>query len=475
MHTFYRYLAILVVGLAICSRTPSPAEEAATPAKPEAASIEDVFKATDEYARELLAAPPEGLNKGDVAMAFGWIYLNAVLGEPAYDKAAEYYEIAREEGMIEAGTMLGALHLNADVFGLGDVDVDRALAYYEESAGAGSAEANLVLGNLHYNGDHGLIMDPSKGGQYLVTAALRGSEAAIERLAPRLGQAGFPADEAELVNEALAAETEERDRRFVEATNKVIDLLEARLEEKGLDVGELDFENLDPAVIAGMSPEERTAYWAKVDKTIEDTCKAIVDRETDPKIAGDSALIIGVLYHLGILHGYTPEKAKYFMEYALERKVPEAPVALGEYYINILADDDAKAGERDVQRGLGYLNTAADAGSVDALRLLGVLYADGAEGLEKDAEKSERYLLRAAKYGDPQALELLEPVFERARAWEAANPGQKSPLPTGPDAIVDPELAKATADRRKELEAVYEKINAEIELRTEEVLGAPAK
>lgn len=470
MHKLYRYAAMLAIGATLLLFQASALSEESAQT-PEALDIKDVFAAADAYAEELLVTPPETLTKGDVAMAFGWIYLNGVLGEPAYDKAAAYYEKAREEGMIEAGTMLGALYLNADVFGLGAVDVDKALGYYEEAASSGSAEANLVLGNLHYDGEHGLLMNPGKGGDYLVAAALRGNEAAIERLTPRLGQAGFPKTAEEMVDEKLSAQTEANDEHFVAATTKVIELLQKRLEEKGLPVGELDFDNVDIAAIAGMTPEEQTAYWAKLDQATEDACKAILAEESDPKAAGDASLIMGVLYYLDLLNGHTPERAKHFLEYALERDIPEARVALGEFYIK-LTDDEASA-PRDVAKGLEYLNAAADDGSVDALRLLGVIYADGTEGIEPDAEKSEKLLLQAAKHGDKQALEMLEPVFEKAREWEAANPGQKSPLPTSADGIVDPELAKVAADRRKELEATYERVNAEIERRTKEAMAEP--
>lgn len=456
-------LSALVAVLALIAA--APAEETAAPAA-ESTPVAKAFAAADEYAAELLAGPPEGLTRGDVAMAFGWIYMNSVLGEPAFDKAAEYYGIARDEGVVDADTTLGALYMNAEIFGLGANDVDKALGHYEQAAAAGSADANLALGLIHYDGQNGMVMDPMKGGAYLVVAARHGNPVAIDYLTPRLGQAGFPATAGELVDEALAAETARREDHFVDATTRVIELLDKRLNERGIDVGKLEFDGME-AALAGMSPEERAAYWEKVDKATDEACAALLADQADSGKAGDAALVIGVLHHLGLLHGHTPEKARHYMEVALEHNVPEARVALGEYYLNMLGEEGEDYPDRDVAKGLEYLNAAADAGSVDALRLLGVLYTDGAEGVAADAEKAEKYLLAAAKHGDRQALEMLEPVFEKAREWEKANPGKQSPIPTGAEAVVDAELAKATDQRRGELEAVANLVNQEIERRTQ--------
>lgn len=471
------FLAVMALGALLTLQATARSEETPAPTPPAPAPADDMSKAfdiADAYAGELMDAPPEGLTKGDVAMAFGWVYLNGVLGKPDYDEAVHYYEIALEEGMPEAGTTLGAMHLNADVFGIGDSSVDNALSYYEEAAGLGSADANFVLGRLHYDGEHGLMMNPGKGGRYLVEAARRGNEQAIARLTPRLGQAGFPATPEELVDDKLAEARHAREEHFEESAAKIIELLEHKLTEAGVNVGALNFDGSQPH-FAGMTAEEQEAYWHTVDKATEDAIKGIIENQPDERAAGDAALIVGVLQHLGLLHGHGQDKALEYMTYALERKVPEARVALGEYYLDILpphADNpEHKAPERDVEKGLEYLNAAAADDSVDAYRLLGMLYADGVEGVAPDAEKSREFLLKAAKHGDQEALDMLEPVFEEARAWEQANPGKKSPLPTGADGLVDEELAKKAAERRKELGALAEKINNEIDNHIHAALG----
>ncbi|MCC8189882.1 MAG: hypothetical protein LIP77_04475 [Planctomycetes bacterium] len=427
-----------------------------------------IFRAADEYAEVLMQEPPAGLDRGEIAMAFGWIYLNGMLGEPSLDKAEQYLEMALNAGLPEAGVVLGAIFLEE---GAGR-DIPRAVQYYQRAAEGGSVDAHRTLGLLYTDGEAGLTADPVRGREHLLEAARRGSDAALARLAPELGRNGLPERAEEIIDPELAAVARARANQVPRATAIVFDLLEKRLGEMESVLATVD--PMDPyAALSRLRPEEQEAYWELLETAVVQACREVIASQPDRAAAGDAALIIGVLNHLGLVYGATSERALEYMELAEDHGVLEAMVTLGDLYLGLTpAEDQAPAVEVDVVKGLAYLERAAIAGSPDALRLLGLVYAEGLAGVEPDDDRAEEYFLAAARHGDAVALARLEPLFERTTAWLEANPGETADRPGGADMAVDPDLRQAAERRSERLGDTARMVNAEIARRTREAMMA---
>lgn len=450
----FAVLAVLLPRPAVCADASSPREQ--------------VYEAADQYAKSLIENPPDDLGRGEIAAAFGWIYLNNMLGGSSEARAIPFLETALAEGLPEAGVILGAIHLKqVDVPGH-ERNAEAGIASLEQAATGGSIDACRLLGVLYSDGDAGIEVDEEKGRRYLLEAARRGSDSAIQRITPLLGQHDIPASIDEVVVPELVEEAQERSNRIVSATARVFDLLEKRLGELELSI-ETSEPELPLAELSQMSPEEQAMYWEKLSQAIDAACIDIVSGQPDDKSSGDAALVIGVLHHLGFLYGSEPAKAREFMEYALKRGVIESRVTLGELCLDLTLQKNNLA-QRDVAKGLEHLTIASDADCVDAQRLLGLLYEEGAEDIEPDADKAREYYLKAARHGDAMALERLKPMFDEAKTWEEEHPGEKSKLPTGPEAVIVPELAEAAQKRQQELADISEMVNRELDARIKQVM-----
>ncbi len=460
------------VVLLICFLPPVRAAEAPadSPSEPRLA----IAAAADGYADELLDQPPEGLTRADIAMAFGWIHLFDMLGAGQPAKAEPYLQAALDLGLPEAGVVLASMYLGKEEFG-GARDLPRAIAYYERAASLGSVDAERQLAFIYLDGLEDIPADPALGRRHLVEAARRGSEQALRRLEPLSAEAAAwekanPGQKADVPSSLdgipdpeLAKAARERSVQLSEATARVFDLLEKRLAE--LEIGIKD--SAGPG--GAMAAEKRAELMALLKKTVEESARALIARQPDDKSAGEAALVVGVFHYMGVFHGVDPAKAREYMELALAKGVPEARVTLGELFLGF-ALDPASDFERDPARGLELLNAAAEVGSVDAFRLLGAIYAEGMAGIAADPAKSEQYFLAAARHGDAEALERLKPAFEKAAAWEAEHPGEKSPFPSSPEAVVDPALAGAAERRSREIAQVAEMVNTELNQRILEVM-----
>lgn len=410
---------------------------------------EAVVAAADAYAAELMAEPPADLTKGEVGLAFGWIFLHDMLGKTSLEKAVGYLEIALDNGVPEAGVVLGAIFMGNEDAGGHERDVPRALAYYHKAADGGSVDALRMLGILYEEGAEGLEADPARARGYLREAARRGSETAIGMLEPHLGTDGLPATADELPVEELVLEARERSGRVATATARVFDLLKERLAELELSIREGN-----DLGIADMSNEERMELWRKLEETTRDGSWEVVNSQPDDRKKGDAALIMGIFHHIGLFHGVDLNQAEEFMEYALAKGIPEAKVTLGELYLGVAVpgEDDVN---RDVEKGLELLRQAVGEGTVDAMRLLGMVYDEGVDGVEADKEKAREYFLMAARHGDEEALERL---------------GDDAP-----EGIVDEALAAKVRARNEELSGMAEVVNGEMERRLTEVLDAHMK
>lgn len=434
-----------------------------------------VAAAAELYAGELLDNPPEDLNRAEIAMAFGWIHLFDMLGAGEPMRAEPYLQAALDQGLAEAGVVLGSMYLGREEYG-GAKDLPRAVGYFERAAALGSVDAERQLAVIYLDGLEDIPADPARGRRHLVAAARRGSELALRRLEPLVQAAAerekenpgqepdLPASLEGIPDPALANEARERSTRLSEATAKVFDLLEKRLAE--MELGIRGGADRDGAV----AEEKRAELLGLLRKTVDESAKELIASQPDDKSAGEVALVIGVFHYMGVLHGVDLDKAREYMELALAKGVPEARVTLGELWLGFAA----KAGSefvRDVPKAMDYLEAAAAEDSVDGLRLLGAIYAEGVEGVAPDPVKSEEYFLAAARHGDPEALERLAPAFAEAAAWKAEHPGEKAELPASPEEAVDPALAAAAEKRNREIAGVAEMVNTELNRKVLEVMG----
>lgn len=183
----------------------------------------------------------------------------------------------------------------------------------------------------------------------------------------------------------------------------------------------------------------------------------------------DAALVVGVMYEMGIEGDADLTLAAGYYRQAAELGAAEAECALGNLY-STGAEGATGRIERDPVKARGHYERAAAAGSAPAMFRLGELYSAGGEG-KGDSAKALAYFVDAAKRGDESALERLAPVMKQARDWEAARPGRKANFPTSNEALVDPALLKAAKARNDQLNRFASHIYVELNRR----IGASAK
>jgi|GEM_PF-6748902 len=409
---------------------------------------ESTASITDRLAQDMFASPPEDITKAELALAFGWAHLFGMMDEPDPDRAAEYLETARDGGLPEADVVLGAMYLGQGGIHGVRKDAAKAMEHYAAAAAKDNVDALRMLGVMYTEGEDGIEPDAEKAFGFFVRAARLGSETALEYLRPRFDeaadwedkhpgeQADFPSSREALVDPELSALAKERSRRIASVTARVLDMI--------ADAASIeDAVRLSAIASKSIQAGEETDVWRALDESVERAVEALVANQPTEAKQGDAALVVGILYDMGLLNGYNPERARFYLEMALEKGVPEAGAALGELYLGLTRSDEST--DEDTEKGLSYLRDAALLDNVDALRVLGVIYADGRNGIEPDPEEAERYFRQAARYGDELAIARLN---------------------ANPDAIimeVDAELSKKAAARRAEIDAMFEFVNAEME------------
>lgn len=209
-------------------------------------------------------------------------------------------------------------------------------------------------------------------------------------------------------------------------------------------------------VAAGEEPEaDPDALSALIEKTVDATCAKLVEEQATDAAAGDYALVIGVFYHTGLFGEPDAAKAERYMLLAREKNTPEAGVSLADLYIG-LTSGEAPPGGFDEARGMRYLAEAADADSVDALRLLGLLHEAGTDGMAADEAKATGYFRQAARHGDALALGRVVPL-------DAVEGETERDVQERVKKLVVPELMAAATERNKRLAETIEAVNARIE------------
>lgn len=461
--TFRPRRSLLLLLAAVLLSLAAPAAEETAPPAPtvspsaaEAAARQEVVAIADQYATELMQEPPDGVTREEIAFAFGWMHFFGMVGEKNTGRAEEYLRSALDAGLAEAGVALAGLYLErpeAD----GGRDVAQAMDAYEKAAALGSIDARRLLGMLFLDGAEGITPDAEKGRRYLTEAARNGSEAAAGRL--KAEGVDVPADP------ELTAAARQRAAKLSAAVAAVFDLLEQRLAQAEEAV------QSRAAAANSMSAEERERLTGVLKKAVDEGAREIMARQPSPRERGETAAIIGAFHSMGMLHGVDMPKAMEYLRLAVDDGAPEAMVTLAELFLG-LTILEAQTAEPDTTAALDLLQRAAEGGSADALRLLGVAYAEGLGGVEPDPEKARRYLLDAGRQGDPEALERLAPVFAEAARWNAEHPDEKSPLPAGADELVDPVLSRAREERLREMADRVTAINAELGRKATEAIRA---
>lgn len=190
-----------------------------------------------QCAKEMVAEQPDAKRRADVMLALGAYYEMRGIGEGNLLRAAEFYQMALDAGVADAGAVLGRFHaLGAP--GFGPPNVSLALGYYEQAVAAGSAVAMVDLGDLYANGPGGVTRDSRRALDLYLLAAARGEELAFERLKPVMQKAaeweqanpgkkaGFPTTRREIIDPDLERRYENRTKELrlvVEETRRELD------------------------------------------------------------------------------------------------------------------------------------------------------------------------------------------------------------------------------------------------------------
>lgn len=129
------------------------------------------------------------------------------------------------------------------------------------------------------------------------------------------------------------------------------------------------------------------------------------------KIVADNDTFDFAQYALGKIYlerdaeHYNQEKGIYYLEKAAQKENEWALYALGKYYI-----DEAESELLDIKKGLGYLEKAAEKGNEWAAYTLGKIYADKTSS-EYDINKSIEYFTQAAEKGNEWSLYRLGKMY----------------------------------------------------------------
>ena len=140
-------------------------------------------------------------------------------------------------------------------------------------------------------------------------------------------------------------------------------------------------------------------------RSLENRDEAATELE---KLAGEgdvyAQFLTGVLYRDGGLFIPDAEKARYWMEQAAKRELPQAQYALGK----LLLSDDPDV--HDPSEGIRWMKAAAQNGNDYAVYALGKEYLSG-KHVVKNLDSAKEYLQQAAENENPWAQYLLGKLY----------------------------------------------------------------
>lgn len=351
--------------------------------------------------------------------------------EKSHAEAFKWYEKAAKAGNSDGIFRLGEAYR----YGLGvEQDIKRSLRFYRLAANLGNNDAILMMAE-NYEKGIGVKADKTKRRRWLERGAAGGNASAQLDLARMLLLQPDKKDKQQAA--ALL-------KKAAEAGDKP-SMVELSLLYQDGTVTEKNEELArswrDRATLPGEKRAE--ALLAIANAMIDGRIHGRTARDAVPLLEkavnvhnyDKAAYTLGKLYQSG--NSDIPvdmEKARSYYEIAARKHNPKALVKMADSYLK-----RPEATEEDRQKAIAYYKQAADFGSPEAMRELGLMHLRG-KGLPLDAKYGATLLQRAANLGDLGASSELGELYlsgigvdkDEARAVEyltmAANQGSPSAM-----------------------------------------------
>ena len=359
------------------------------------------------YARAVEEGVAEGMRK----LAWAFYYGEGV--EKDLEKAEFYFRAAVDAGDGEAARDLGDLYALGDGF---PKDAEKATAWFRKGAELGDDEAIARLATRLASGVEGekSLAEESEWlrKRYENAAPGRGGAGleAIEALARRLAEGGGEANrkEAELWRRCASEKEIVFWRRL--ATDGNPDAMWrlgcAYLDDESKENVEEGLRWLRQAAERGLS-EAATRLGCErfqgenVEQDGEEALRWF--RKAAELGNGEGAYLVANHYAEGCVVEQDFEEAFRWYRKAADLGFSKGLAAMGVMFLN---DDFG----RDVDKALGYLREAVDAGNADAAFLVGTLYEDD-EFLEKDPSAALKWFRKAGEMGSVDAAVVLGELY----------------------------------------------------------------
>ncbi len=319
------------------------------------------------------------------------------------ENALEFYRRAAEKGHLEANARRALILLNSD----NADDRDAARKALESAVEKDPANAGRMLGEAWLRGLLSEEPDPAKAIEWWTTSSDAGDTTSLVLLA-RLhdGQFGFPdiKDEEKAIGFYRKAAGLGEAAAFLPLGSRLLNgSEEVRDEKEGRRWLDKAIEN-----------EQITAYLALGDyeENIGEDLAAAVDAYTKGADAGqpECMLRLARIHYGGDLGEADKEKGLEWLNKAAEAGHPQAHYELA----GLLSQEE----EPDRLKVYGHLVGAADGGIAAAQNELGLLYLAGGLGAS-DAPAAASWFTKAAKAGHPAARFNLATLFERGIGVDA--------------------------------------------------------
>jgi uncharacterized protein len=282
-------------------------------------------------------------------LTLGALYEGGIKVDKDFEKAADWYLRAAEQGDATAAAQLGSLYMRG--LGLG-TDAQQARLLFEAGAKANNAFAMLALGALYHQG-RGMQTDFAKAAYWYTEAAARGNATAMHALfVLHLKGEGVPRNNAQ----ALTWLTKSAEKGFDQAMHAL-----------------------------------GYAYYSGEYDVKQDYASAMSwFRRAADKGYPDSMLALAVGYDKGRGLEKSPKDALAWMEKAAARGNGNAMIGLASKY------ERGDGVVQDYKRSAQWYRSAADGGSSYAYYKLAVFFERGL-GASKDSKVSAQLFLRAAE------------------------------------------------------------------------------
>ena len=381
---------ILAVSLSGCGSS-EPTEEAEVTSETEAE--EETAEETEEEEEVDTTAEAEEYYEKGRACLYG---LDGI--EIDYEAAFDNFEQAKELGKEDAGFYLGALY---DWYKHPVEDYEKAKSYYEENIENPNSE--LALAFLYNNGD-GVEQDKEKAKEMFQSVIDKGCVEGYLGLASEKYLDSDFETALEYYNKVIEEGTEEM--YVSDALCCVGDMYRlGNGVEQDADKAQEYYEKA--AGLGRPDAYTRTAAIYYYEQGVEkDEKKAFEYYEKAANMLDCTAMIsVSTLYFEGIGVEKDVQKGMEWLERAVDQNYIEAMAYLGNIY-----SDGAYGINQDYGKALELFMKAAELGSYEAMRAVGVYYEFG-YGTEQDYQKAVEWYEKAIDGGDPFAMNRLGMLY----------------------------------------------------------------